>query len=428
MRAVQDSRDGRRPSGAAQLHRVGASVAFSGASFLVVATLATTMDPARFAGIGLVYVLCSVLTNLIRYGLFDATLAGQVPLTACRVAARWLALAMVLATLLGMVAAVVLWLDLLAAAVVLGAGLSAGGDLARMVRFCDGRSREVLVGDVAWLIGIVVLATAAWAGGLAPAVGAVGGWIIGGAGWTALALGDGPIADAEEGAGGPNGWLRALVGTIPMAASGTGPYVGYLAGMAAVTAVGRPSAASLLEVGRLVGMPAVTVYSGLRVGVVASSPVAPAPWPGGAPGTAADRPTIARSAHLAAVWAAAASAVALVLTLVAVMVAPAGTGSALAVARRWWPLIAASQLARLVVSVVSDAARPLLGPGAGVRIGMAAALLGAVVPPALVLAVGEAGALVSQLAVVGLIYALIQGALRVSPVAHRRTPHIRPTR
>lgn len=426
MNAVLGARDG-RTSGASQIHRVGASVAFSGGSFLVVATLVTTMDPARFAGIGLVYVLCSVLTNLIRYGLFDATLAGQVPLAVCRLAARWLALIIVLATLVGMVAAVVLWLDLLAAFVVLGAGLSAGGDLARMVRFCDGRSREVLVGDVAWLVGIVVLAAAAWAGGLAPAVGAVGGWIIGGAGWTALALGDGPVG-AGEGAGGPTGWLRALVGTLPMAASGSGPYVGYLAGMAAVTAVGRPSAASLLEVGRLVGMPAVTVYSGLRVGVVASSPVAPAPWPSKAPGAAGDRSGINRSAHLAAVGAAVASAVVLLFTVVAVMAAPAGIGSALAVARRWWPLIAASQLARLVVSVVSDAARPLLGPGAGVRIGMASALLGAVVPPALVLAVGDVGALISQLAVVGLIYALIQGALRVSPVAHRRTPHIRPTR
>ncbi|MDH4364855.1 MAG: hypothetical protein OEY70_12335, partial [Acidimicrobiia bacterium] len=192
MNAVLGARQG-RTSGASQLHRVGASIAFSAASFLVVATLVTTMDPARFAGIGLVYVLSSVLTNLVRYGLFDATLAGQVPLDACRAAARWLALVMVLVTLVGMVAAVVLWLDLLAAAVVLGAGLSAGGDLARMVRFCDGRSREVLVGDLAWLIGIAVLAAAAGVGGVAPAVGAVGGWIIGGAGWTAVALGEGRV-------------------------------------------------------------------------------------------------------------------------------------------------------------------------------------------------------------------------------------------
>lgn len=430
MNAVLRAGD-RSTSGASQLHRVGASIAFSAASFVVVSTLVTTMDPARFAAIGLVYVLCSVLTNLLRYGLFDATLAGHVPLVTCRVAARWLALAVVLVTLMGMVAAVVLWLDLLAAAVVLGAGLSAGGDLARMVRFCDGRSQEVLVGDLAWLVGIVVLAAAAWAGGVAPAVGAVGGWIIGGAGWTALALGDGPIGPTGEGTGRPTGWLRALVGTLPMAASGGGPYVGYLAGMAAVTAVGRPSAASLLEVGRLVGMPAVTVYSGLRVGVVASSPVAPAPalWPAEATGdTTPTRSGAPRSAPMAAAGAALASAAVLAATLVAVMVAPAGFGSALAVARRWWPLIAASQLARLVVSVVSDAARPLLGPGAGVRIGMASALFGAVVPPVLVVAVGDVGALLSQLAVVGLIYFLIQSALRVSTVAHRRTPHIRPIR
>lgn len=422
MNAVLGAREGRgrRAGGSAQLDRVGASIAFSGASFLVVATLATTMDPARFAGIGLVYVLCSVLTNLVRYGLFDATLAGQVPLAVCRLAARWLALGLVLTTLLGMVTAVVLWLDLLAAAVVLGAGLSAGGDLARMVRFCDGRSREVLVGDLAWLIGIVVLAAAAWAGGVPPTVGAVGGWIIGGAGWTALALGDGPIDLDGSGVGGRVGWRRLLVGTLPMAASGTGPYLGYLAGMAAVTAVGRPAAASLLEVTRLIGMPAVTVYSGLRVGVVASSPVAPAPAPAG--------PGEHRHAHLAAVGAALSSGTVLVLTLVAVMVAPASVGSALDVARHWWPLIAASQLARLLVGVVSDTARPLLGPGAGVRIGVASAVLGAVVPPMLVLAVGDVGALLSQLAVVGLIYALLQSALRVSTVAHRRTPHIRPTR
>ena len=396
--------------------RRAASTAFSATSFVVVATLVTTMDPARYAGIGLVYVLCSVLTNLIRYGLFDATLAGTVPLDLRRLAARWLAVAMVLAALLGVVATVVLWLDLLAAAVVLGAGLSASGDLARMVRFCDGRSHEVLVGDAAWLIGTLVLAGAAWAGGINPAVGAVGGWIIGGTGWTALALGDGPVDAA--GIGGVAGWRRLLAGTGSMAMSGTGPFAGYLVGMAAVAAAGHPAAASMLEVGRLVGMPAVTVYSGLRLGLLGPEQ----------PDGHDIRPGAARRAPLAAAGVAVASAAVLAASVAAVLMAPAGSGSALDEARRWWPLIAAAQFARLVVGVVSDTARPLLGPGAGIRIGIASAALGAVLPLALVLAVGDVGSLLSQLLGAGLVYVLIQHALRLSSLAHRRSPHIRPIR
>lgn len=397
-----------------QIHRVGASIAFSATSFVVVATLVTTMDPARYAGIGLVYVLCSVLTNLVRYGLFDATLAGKVPLGVCRQASRWLAVAMVLAALVGMVATVVLWLDLLAAAVVLGAGFSTSGDLARMVRFSDGRSHEVFVGDLAWLVGTLVLALAAWAGGVSPALGAVGGWIIGGAGWTALALGDGSAGDV--GIGGLAGWRRLLVGTASMATSGTGPFVGYLAGMTAITAAGHPAAASMLEVGRLVGMPAVTVYSGLRLGML------------GAPADSVAGPVASRHAPAKAVGVVVSSAAVLALTTAVILVAPAGIGSALDEARRWWPLIVAGQLARLVVNVVSDTARPLLGPGAGLRIGLVAAVLGAAIPLALVLAVGDVGALVSQLVVAAAVYILIQNALRVSPLAHRRTPHIRPIR
>jgi len=402
------------------LYRVGASIAFSATSFVVVATLVTTMEPARFAGVGLVSVLCSVVTNLVRYGLFDATLAGRVPLGLCRLAARWLAVGMVLTALVAMVGTVVLWLDLLAAAVVLGAGFSTSGDLARMVRFCDGRSGEVLVGDVAWLAGTVVLALAAWAGGVPPAVGAVGGWIIGGAGWTALALGDGPSEVAEV--GGLAGWRHLLVGTASMATSGTGPFIGYLAGMAAVTAAGRPVAASMLEVGRLVGVPALTVYSGLRLGLLGAAAGAHASRDPEPPGGAG------RPAPLAALGVAVSSAAVLALTIAAVLVAPAGIGSALDEARRWWPLIAASQVARLLVNVVSDTARPLLGPGAGMRIGVASAALGAVVPLALVLAVGDIGGVLSQLVLAGLLYLLIQHALRVSTVAHRRSPHIKPIR
>lgn len=402
-------------AGRPNLYRVGASIAFSATSFVVVATLVTTMDPARYAGVGLVYVACSVLTNLVRYGLFDATLAGTVPLGLCRLAARWLAVAMVLVALVGMVGTVVLWLDLLAAAVVLGAGFSASADLARMVRFCDGRSGEVLVGDLAWLAGTLVLALAAWAGGVPPAVGAVGGWIIGGAGWTALALGDGPSDGAAI--GGLAGWRRLLAGTAPMATSGIGPFVGYLAGMAAVTAAGRPAAASMLEVGRLVGVPALTVYSGLRLGLL-----------GGAPADGDAGSGAGRHAPLAAVGVVAASVAVLAVSVAAVVVAPAGIGSALDEARRWWPLIAASQVARLVVNVVSDTARPLLGPGAGMRLGVASAALGAVVPLALVLAVGDVGGVLSQLVLAGLLFVLIQHSLRLSSVAHRRSPHIRPIR
>ncbi len=389
-----------------------ANAAFSATGLLVVATLVSTVEPARFAGIGLVYVLCSVLMNLVRYGLFDATLAGQVPLGVCRLASRWLAVGIVLATLLAMVATVVLWLDLLAAAVVLGAGFGVSGDLARMVRFCDGRGGEVLVGDLAWLVGTLVLTLSAWAGGLAPAVGALGGWIIGGVGWTALALGDGP-ADVSA-MGGLAGWRRLVTGTESLATSGAGPFMGYLAGMAAVTAAGRPAAASMLEVGRLVGMPAVTVYSGLRLGLL-----------GGAPGDSATAP---RRDPLAAVGAVVAPAVVLAVSVVAILVAPAGIGSALDEARRWWPLIAAAQLSRLVVNVVSDTARPLLGPGAGMRIGVVSAALGAVLPLALVLVIGDLGALLSQLLLAGLVYVLLQHSLRLSSLAHRRSPHIRPIR
>ncbi|MEZ5411900.1 MAG: hypothetical protein R2761_27950 [Acidimicrobiales bacterium] len=121
-----------------------------------------------------------------------------------------------------------------------------------------------------------------------------------------------------------------------------------------------------------------------------------------------------------AVAALAVSSVIVLLAVAAALVVPADSGSALDVARRWWPLIAASQVARLVASVVSDAVRPLLGDGVGMRLGVISVVLGAVVPPGFVLVLGDAGGPASQFAIAGLVGAWIASSLRSSPLAHRR--------
>lgn len=397
--------------GRPQVERVVASIAFSATSFLVVGTLAAAMEPGRYAAVGLVWVTASVANNFVRYGLFDATLSGRVSIDTCRHAVQRLARVVMAITSLATLVAGIVWSDPLAAAVIAGAGLNLTADLARMVGLCDGQGSVVARRDVAWLAGTALLAGLTWGVGSGSAVGSVGGWIAGGAGWTVLALrASRPAVTTQTGERG------LLAGTWPMAASGTGPFVGYLFGMAAVAAVGRPSAAAVMEIGRLVGMPALTVYSGLRLAVVADATGVPRsprhPSTGLEPGP--ERSPVAMAALVV-------SGAIVVATVAAALVVPADSGSALDVARRWWPLIAASQVARLVASVVSDAVRPLLGDGAGMRLGVISVVLGTLVPPALVLVLGDAGGPVSQLAIAALVGAWIANSLRTSPLAHRRT-------
>lgn len=397
--------------GRSQMERVVASIAFSATSFMVVGTLAAAMDPGRYAVVGLVWVTASVANNVVRYGLFDATLSGRIPMAACRHAAERLALVVAGITTVATVAAGLFWSDLLATAVIAGAGLNLTADLARMVRLCDGQGAVVARRDIVWLVGTALLAAVTWAMGAGPASGSVAGWIAGGAGWTVLALrASRPAVTTQTGERG------LLAGTWPMAASGTGPFVGYLLGMAGVAAVGRPSAAAVMEIGRLVGMPALTVYSGLRLAVVAdsSNELRTPRHPSTGLGPGPERSPVALAAL-------AVSSVIVLLTVAAALVAPAEGGSALDVARRWWPLIAASQVARLVASVVSDAVRPLLGDGSGMRLGVISVVLGAVVPPGLVLLLGDAGGPMSQFAIAALVGAWVANSLRTSPLAHRRS-------
>ncbi|MEZ5411901.1 MAG: hypothetical protein R2761_27955 [Acidimicrobiales bacterium] len=175
-------------AGRRQVERVVASIAFSATSFLVVGTLAADMEPRRYAAVGLVWVTASVANNVVRYGLFDATLAGRVSMAACRFAAERLALIVLGITTVATLAVGTFWSDPLAAAVVAGAGLNLTADLARMVRLCAGHDALVARRDAAWLAATALLAGITWATGAGAAVGSVGGWIAGGAGWTVLAL------------------------------------------------------------------------------------------------------------------------------------------------------------------------------------------------------------------------------------------------
>ena len=344
------------------LPRVMANVAFSGTSLVVFACLAYSLDARRYASVGVVYVATSVATNLLRYGIFDATLAGQLDLERCRKAAQLVATVAVVGAVVVALGATIGFAggfapdSPLVIGAYLGSALALSADLARMLRLCDGRARFVMWGDVAWLGATMVGALVSSTAGGSLADGAVGGWVAGALVWTALVFRPRTSRSTLDG-------LRALAASSSMAVSGTGPFIGYLLGLVFVGALGQPAAVSVMDVGRLVGMPAITIYSGLRIGLVSRST-----------GDARSPLVISLVTSLALVS----------LTVLCVAVAPLGADSALSAAQRYWPLIWAGQAARLVTGIIGDVVRPRMPARAGVRLGALSMTLGALVPPALV--------------------------------------------